>query len=125
MMTNLVTNLVAALVSVVVTNDVPQWQYKTIQFYATYPAQVEETWSDSPNGSPGFFEQNNKRIHPDKRVSEVRRLSFLEFVFDGGTRRVQVSDELLGRMEWRRVVKTDEQWERVVAAPPAANGGGK
>ncbi len=106
----MITNLLASIIVMIVTNDVPQWQYKQINTYLTYPATVEEIWVESPQwGFPDLHDQ--KRINPDLKVSEVRRLEFVEFDYGGDRVKVKVKDELMETRRMRRTVKTEEKWE--------------
>lgn len=106
----MITNVLATLIVMVVTNVYAPKQYKTAQYFATYPVQIEESWQDCPSWAPnGILQGQPTRDNPDVRISEVREIRKWHFNLEGVPDHV-ISDKLLKKTERRRTVKTEETW---------------
>ena len=109
----MLTNILATILTVVVTNCWRPTQYKSTHYGPTYPVTVWETWDDVPAFCPqGTLDSKpNTRLNPDVRITEVRRIRTVVAVVDGVELRGELSNVVISTKRERRVVKTDERWE--------------
>lgn len=68
----MITNVLATLIVMVVTNVYAPKQYEATQYFTTYPLQVEKTWRDCPGYDIGIRDFTPTRDNPDVRIVEVR-----------------------------------------------------
>ena len=113
------TNILASLVVMVVTNVYSPKQYLQVTYGMSNPVTVMERWVDAPLGSVGFGGGMDwqTRDNPDVQYEEIREIKKYVFL-EHGIPDFVISDTLKSKVKRTRVVQ--EKWvENVeVVLPP-------
>lgn len=104
------TNILASVVVMIVTNVYSPKQYLQISQYMTYPPRTVERWVDEPFGGIGFGGGGEvvTRDNPDIQYVEVREIRKIMF-HEHGIPDFVISDTLKSKVKRTRVV--EERWD--------------